>query len=44
LRCHEITVSGRTMTRTDFQSRQIARSPIQKSRHLGAASDASDLA
>lgn len=32
LRCHEITVSGRTMTRTDFQSRQIARSPIQKSR------------
>ncbi len=32
LRCHEITVSGRTIIKADFQSFQIALSPIQKIR------------
>jgi len=30
LRCHEITVSGRTITKADFQSCQIIRRPIPK--------------
>ena len=32
LRCHEITVSGRTITRADFQFFQIVLSPVQNSR------------
>jgi hypothetical protein len=32
LRCHPITVSGRTITRADLQSFQIVISPVQNSR------------
>jgi hypothetical protein len=39
LRCHEITVSGRTMTRADFQFFQIVLSPIQNIDPDGAASE-----